>query len=158
MDQDAFRQTYRDISACFCVFEKSILTNRCACSLADRFCIAEREGIECRSDQAQQLCFDFLEILREKARFVLKMHQESAPLAHAKTIRLQVGGLRGLYGLLHPEKPVPALIRDVHATLSACRNLFGDLEAVPYQEVIKQIAAFQDKKRTRPRREPSNDD
>lgn len=158
MDQDAFHKTYRDTSACFCAFETSILTSRCACSLADRFCIAEREGIECRSDQAQQFCFDFLEILREKARFVLKMHQEAAPLAHGKTLRLQVGGLRGLHALLRPERPIPVLIRDVHATLSACRDLFGSLEAIPYQEVIKQIAAFQDKKRSRPRREPSNDD
>ncbi|MBU0498660.1 MAG: hypothetical protein KJ558_12425 [Gammaproteobacteria bacterium] len=158
MDQDAFRKTYRDSSECFCIFETSILSHRCGCSLADRFCIAEREGIECRSDAAQALCSDFLETLREKARFVLKIHHGTGPLAHSKALRLQVGGLRGLHALLHPGDPLPLLIRDIHKTVTACRDRFGDLEEIPYQEVIKQIAAFQDRKRTHPRRGPSNDD
>lgn len=157
MDQDSFLKTYRDSSECFCLFETSILTHRCRCSQADRFCIAEREGIECRSDEAQALCADFLEILREKARFVLKLHRERNPLAHGKALRLQLGGLRGLHVLLHPGEPLPLLIRDVHNTLTACRDRFGGLEEIPYQEVIKQVAAFQEKKRTPPRG-PSGED
>lgn len=159
MDQDAFRQTYRDINPCFCLYEKSVLTHRCGCSQANRFCIAEREGVECLSESAQQQCFEFLEILREKARFTLKMTHEGSNLAHGKAIRLQVGGLRGLHVLLHPDKPAPEVIRDAHATITACRKRFGSLEEIPYTEVIRQVAAFRDKRRKRPRDTgPSNDD
>jgi len=53
MDQDIFRRTYREVNERFCAFEKGVLTNNCECSQAERFCIAEREGVHCRADAAQ---------------------------------------------------------------------------------------------------------
>ena len=158
MDQDAFRKTYREVNQCFCVYEKSILTNRCGCSMSERFCIAEREGAECQSEEAQQLCFDFLESLRENARFVLKNHSEGNALPHGKAIRLQVGGLRGLYELLHPDELVPAVVADAHGVIAGCREKYGTIEQIPVQTLIKQIGLFKDKRRARREKEPSNDD
>ena len=56
MDQDLFRQTYREVNEVFCAFEKSVLTNECSCHLAERFCIAEREGVHCRERRSQTRC------------------------------------------------------------------------------------------------------
>ena len=148
MDQDAFRKTYREINECFCVYEKCILTNRCGCNQAERFCIAEREGVECRSEEAQEQCFNFLEALREKARFFLKTHGQGSPLPHRKALRLQVGGLRGLHCLRYPDEATPVIIGSVHGLLSSCLKRYDGIENLPYQQIIKQIAAYQEPRRT----------
>mgnify|MGYP006865011315 CR=1 FL=1 len=158
MDQDAFRKTYREVNECFCAYEKSILTSRCGCSFCSIFCIAEREGVECQSPEAQKQCFNLLEFLKENARFVLKIHHEGNTLPHGKAIRLQVGGLRGLHALLYPDEVVPAVIQDAHVVIEGCKEKYGGIDKIPFQEVIKQIALFQEKKRSKRGREPSNDD
>ena len=40
MDQDAFRQTYREVNERFCAYEKAVLTNKCACSQSERSTLA----------------------------------------------------------------------------------------------------------------------
>lgn len=153
MDQDAFRQTYREVNERFCAYEKSVLTNQCDCSQADRFCIAEREGVHCRSDAGQARCLKLLALLREQARFALRSDtQDRGALPHGKAIRVQVGGLRGLHAVLDPGQPVPDKIADVYHLVRRAEQTFGGLEAVPFSEVMPQIAAYRG--RTRARRRP----
>lgn len=142
MDNEIFRRTYRDINERFCPYEKSILTNHCRCSQAQRFCIAEREGVHCRSDAAQERCIRLLQTLRAQSRFALKATDQSAALPHAKAMRVQVGGLRGLQAALAPEEPVPKRIDDIFALVEAAVARFGGVETLPLQPIIQQIAAF----------------
>ncbi len=142
MDNEVFRQTYRDINERYCPYEKSLLTNQCRCSLSERFCIAEREGVLCRSDTAQQQCLDLLELMRRQARFTLKLRGQASALPHAQAMGIQVGGLRGIHRLLDPERPPPQPIPDIYATVEAARLKFGTLEEMPFQEIIKEIAAY----------------
>jgi hypothetical protein len=159
MDQEAFRQTYRDLNECFCPFERPILMNRCRCPQAERFCIAEREGVECQSQLAQQQCRDFLETLRENARFALKSRDNLNPLPHGKAMRLQLGGLRGLHLALYPHQPIPEPIGDVHGLLSDCVGQFGGVQALPFQTLIQQVAEYREPKRhTRRQRRPAASD
>lgn len=158
MDQDAFRNTYREINECFCIYEKSILTNRCGCNLTERFCIAEREGVECRSSEAQQQCADFLDSLLLKARFLLKTRAGQGPLPHPKAMRLQVGGLRGLHCLRHPGEATPVIIGNVHGLLSSCVRHYGGIDRLPYQQIIQQVAAYQEPRRTTKRQQDKEDD
>lgn len=152
MDQDAFRQTYREVNEVFCAFEKSVLTNECRCSQAERFCIAEREGVHCRSEPAQARCLKWLELLREQARFALRTDEERRLLPHGKAIRLQVGGMRGLTLLMAPDVEKPSTIEDVGALLAGAEQRFGTLEAVPFSEIMREVAAYQVRKRARRRR------
>jgi hypothetical protein len=151
VDQDAFRDTYRAVNERHCVYEKAILTNNCSCSLAHKFCIAEREGVHCRSEPAQAACAELLELLRRHARFALKTTDNRSALPHAKAMRIQVGGLRGIEAALHPEQPVPAHIADIRLTIEAAIATFGSLERLPFQEIIKQVAAYQGRRRARGR-------
>ena len=148
MDNEAFRKTYRDVNELFCVFEKSILTNQCRCSKAQRFCIAEREGVRCRSEEARQQCQYLLELLRKQSRFTLRATDGSATLPHGKAIRIQVGGMRGLCATLNPDAPPPAVIEDVYGTVEAACLTFGGLDQLPFGEIIKQIAAFKGRQRS----------
>ena len=152
MDQDAFRTTYREINERFCAYEKGILTNNCACSLAHKFCIAEREGVHCASDEAQATCVQLLDLLRRQARFALKTTSDSTALPHAKAMRIQVGGLRGIEAALNPDQPVPARIADVRRTIETAIARYGSLADLPFQEIVKQIAAYQGRQRPRRKR------
>ena len=152
MDQDAFRTTYREINERFCAYEKGILTNNCACSLAHKFCIAEREGVHCASDEAQATCVQLLDLLRRQARFALKTTSDRTALPHAKAMRIQVGGLRGIEAALNPDQPVPARIADVRRTIETAIAEYGSLADLPFQEIVKQIAAYQGRQRPRRKR------
>ena len=153
MDNEVFRDTYHAINERYCPYEKSVLTNNCVCSKAQRFCIAEREGVRCASDEAQERCIEALEILRQQARFHLKATRDSSALPHAKAMRVQVGGLRGIHVALHPEVPAPAQIADIYGLLLQAVERFGTLADLPFQVVIQQIAAYQGRppSRRRPR-------
>lgn len=151
MDQDEFRQTYREINEVFCAFEKSVLTNECACRHAERFCIAEREGVHCRSPRGQARCLAWLETLREQARFALRSEEERRLLPHGKAIRLQVGGMRGLLRALSPAggDATPTTIDDVDTVLAAAEQRFGSLGKVPFSSIMRAVAAYQVRKRSR---------
>ncbi len=149
MDNDLLRRTYRDINERFCPYEKSILTDHCRCSRARRFLIAEREGINCNSDAAQQRCIELIELMRQQARFALKSTDEHAALPHAKAMRIQVGGLRGLHAALYPEDPVPTKIEDIADLIEASVARFGALARLPFQPIIQQISAFKGRRRLR---------
>jgi hypothetical protein len=143
MDQDAFRRTYREINERACVYEKSLLSRHCNCSQSKKVCIAEREGMHCASDEAQIQCHELMEALRKQARFALKSNDDKGALPHGKAMRLQVGGLRGLYLALHPEQQEPPeQIEDVHALINQAREAFGGLDNLPYQKLIQQVAAY----------------
>lgn len=152
MDNDIFRKTYREVNERFCPYEKSILTNQARCSRAERFCIAEREGVHCKSDAAQQQCLDLLELLRQQSRFALKSSDNRSALPHAKAMRVQVGGLRGIYRVLHPDDPVPEPIPDIFGVIQAAREQAQGLERLPFQEIIKAVAAYQGRPRSSRRR------
>jgi hypothetical protein len=152
LDNEIFRETYERINERFCPFEKGILTNNCACTRARRFCIAEREGVHCTADPAQARCIRWLELLRGHARFALKTAEVPAALPHAKAMRVQVGGLRGLAAAVAPEAEVPTTIADVDDLLESAVARFGGLEAVPFQIVVQQITAYRGRRPFRERR------
>ena len=149
MDQDAFRRTYRDVNERYCAYEKSVLTNECQCSQAERFCIAEREGVRCGDDDAQAQCLEVLALLREAARFALRAASEEGVLPHGKAMKIQVGGLRGIRAALDPDASTSAPIDDVHGLLCRARDAFGGLAALPYSAIMREVAAYQVKKRSR---------
>jgi hypothetical protein len=151
LDQDQFRKTYHQVNERFCAYEKSILTNRCDCSQAERFCIAEREGVHCRSDAGQGRCLALLEFLRHQARFALKAAEGRSAMPHGKAMKVQVGGLRGLRAVLEPGAAIPERIDDVDGTIRDALGRFGSLDALPLQPIIQQIAAYRGRVRRRRR-------
>ena len=148
MDQEMFRQAYQAINERFCPYEKTLLTRNGDCARAERFCIAEREGVRCNDDAAQARCEAFLALARQNARFALKATDQRTALPHAKAMRVLVGGLRGLQVALTPDRPPPGRIPDIDRLLNEARDRFGDLASAPFQPIIQQIAAFQGRKRS----------
>ncbi len=152
MDNEIFRETYSSINERACPFEKGVLTNNCGCRRAQRFCIAEREGVRCNDDAAQGRCIALLAMLRAQARFALRTTDQASALPHAKAMRVQVGGLRGLHAAVWPDAPVPAAVADVDGLVEAAVERFGALDALPMQAVIQQINAYRGRQPSRSRR------
>ena len=152
VDETAFRETYRDVNECACVFEKTILTRQGDCAMAERFCIAEREGVRCGDPAAQATCSAFLDWVREQARFALKETALSERLPHGRAIRIQVGGIRGLAEAL--QQPVP--VQDIHGLLQAALVQAGDISRLPGTDIVRGVAAYRPKRRRR-RRHPDRD-
>ncbi|MBT2970491.1 MAG: hypothetical protein B6D72_09940 [gamma proteobacterium symbiont of Ctena orbiculata] len=147
MDQDAFRRTYREMNERICAYEKSILSRHCGCSQSKKLCIAEREGVHCVSDEALQQCLELLDKLRHQARFALKSNDDRSVLPHGKAMRLQVGGLRGLFSAIYPDQPIPELIDDVFDLINRATTAYGKLENLPFQTLIQQVSAYKGRQR-----------
>jgi hypothetical protein len=131
-----------------CPFEKAILSVQCACEMATRFSIAEQMGVECRSDIARNNCATLLVYLRERARFALKVTDTSASLPFGKEMKVMLGGLTGLQRLMATDEGTSASgVQNIHALVQQAQAAFGSLEALPYQEIVKTIAAYQGKRR-----------
>jgi hypothetical protein len=151
VDQDAFRQTYRDVNERSCAFEKSVLTNQCGCSQAARFCIAEREGVRCSSAEGHRQCLEVLGLLREAARFALRSNPTEGALGHGKAMKIQVGGLRGIRALIEADTPHASPIADVDGLLGRAREAFGALDRLPFSQIMQHVAAYRGKTRARRR-------
>ena len=130
-----------------CPFEKAILSVQCACEMATRFSIAEQMGVECRSDIARNNCATLLVFMRERARFALKVTDTSAGLPFGKEMKVMLGGLIGLQRQMATEAVAAAGVQNIHALVQQAQAAYGSLDALPYQEIVKSIAAFQGKRR-----------
>jgi len=155
MDENEYRDTYHDFNQQRCLFEKSILSRKTMCEYAHRFCLADREGVGCREKSAFVLCKDLLTQLRNNARFALKQTNVDEPLPHAKEIKIQTGGLLGLKSLLDDsnlsEEPSEQnqLIENIFDLVQQAISKYGDLNALPYDEIARKIVQFKGRSRSR---------
>ena len=139
-----------------CAFEKAMLAGACACALAARRNIAEREAVSCTSPSAHAECALLCALLRQKSAFALKLVRIDAPLPHAKEMKLQCGGLRGVQQALAQGVAQPAsadgLAPDgrgfnVHGLVLAAQEKFGGLHNLPYARIIQSVVAYQIRRR-----------
>jgi hypothetical protein len=93
----------------------------------------------------------WLAILRDRARFALRTDIDRSVLPHGKAIRIQVGGLRGLLQALHPNAGLSSPIPDVYALIEAAQREFGALDALPFSQIVQQVAAFRGRARAKRR-------
>lgn len=151
MEEQEYREAYKAVSQRPCLFEKAVLARRCNCRYAHRFCLADREGVACRSEQGHGHCRVLLETLREKSRFALQMTQLYGPLPHSKEIKVQAGGLRGLRAVLEQEPDEGSLVEDVAALTEAALLRFGNMQQLPFEQIVQHIVRFEGRRR-RPRK------
>ncbi|KOR30212.1 hypothetical protein TI04_06795 [Achromatium sp. WMS2] len=147
MDHELLRRAYDDANELYCVFTKGILARHCSCAQAERFFIAEREGINCKSQLAQARCAEFMHLIRNQAKFALRT-TGTKDLVHAKELKLQIGSLRGLQAALHTDSNLP-VDTDVNTLLIMAQHQFDNFHALPLNLIIQHIAAFAVRSRKR---------
>ena len=151
MEEDQYRKTYHSFNELRCVYEKAINNRRCTCSASHRFNLADREGVSCQSEQGQQRCKSILELMRKNAGFALKQPDvDGSPLPHAKELKVQVGGLLGLQGVLFTEKKDSDKVEDIDHILQTALHEYGEFSLLPFTEIVKSITTFKGRqKRTK---------
>lgn len=160
MDESAFRRARGAVNPQSCAFEQAILARCCACSLAERRNIAEREAVACTSPPARAQCTALCVLLRQSSVFALKLTQVDTPLPHAKEMKVQCGGLRGVQQAVEPAAAVAESagafasgaqglpsVGDVHGLVEASRQKFGDLASLPYSAIVQSVVAHQIRRR-----------
>lgn len=132
-----------------CPFEKAILSAQCGCENSTRRVVAERLNAGCRVPAAAQRCQAWLEHLKERSRFTLKMADASDALPFGKQMKILVGGLHGLQRAV---EPMPAgdipRVANVAGLLERAMARFGSLEEIPFQEIVRSVQAFQPRRRS----------
>lgn len=147
MEEDEYRSTYQSVNERRCVLEKALNSRKVSCSHSERFYLADREGVGCKSDVAQRRCQDLLNRMRDSARFSLQMTHIGGPLPHNKEIKVQVGGLLGLQVLLHPERADSDEVTDVFGLLNEADARFDTPDRYPLQDIVRHITHYQSRTR-----------
>ncbi len=146
MEEEEYKNTYNAVNERRCVFEKAINSRRCSCSKSQRFHLADREGITCKSAAGNALCSGLLQLMRNNARFALHLTTVQGPLPHAKEIRVQTGGLLGLQGLVNSDNSNQA-VDDIIATIDTALQRYGRLEDLPFGIIVQGIVKFEGRKK-----------
>lgn len=140
MDENAYRETYRALNQHDCPFEKAIVICRHGCRNARRIGIGERLVIGCTAPAAQETCQNLLALLRDNAAFALGV-TDITVLPHAKELKVQCGGLRGLRLALELEAIVE--IDDISDLVCQAQERYEGLENLPFSEIVRSIAHFE---------------
>lgn len=147
LNEDAYGKARAEAVRRDCPFEKAILSGCCRCSLASRHNIAEREAVSCGSPSAHVACKNLHGLLVEKALFALRIPRFTEKLPHAKEMKIQCGGLFGLERVASRLEGDPSFVSDVSALVSTALEKFGQLDSLPYSEIVKSVSAFEIRQR-----------
>lgn len=147
MEEDEFRARYAELNKQRCVFEKAINSRRCNCSKSQPFMLAGREGVACDCENDLRLCTEILDMIREKARFSLRVTQVEGVLPHNKEIRVQVGGMQGLRDATSDNNTGQLKVDDIHSVIKLAVDKLENIESLPYSEIIKSVAACEGRRK-----------
>ena len=150
MEEDEYKSTYNELASIRCVFEKALTNHQAKCRLSRHFCLADREGYCCESQEFSVKCSELLKYLRQKSIFVLKLQEITGPLPHNMEIRVQAGGLQGLAKLVEStniDAKTLSLVDDISSVLEQVTKKYGSLDNLPYSEIMQSVVQFQGRRR-----------
>lgn len=145
MNETEYRSAYKSLNPHKCVFEKAINSRRCCCDASERFNLADREGVACADALLVARCKQYLEKMRENARFSLQLTQINGPLPHAKEIRVQLASVIELNRLQSAEESID--LPNIRQVISTAIEGYGAIEQFPYPELTKAIGQFKSRKK-----------
>jgi hypothetical protein len=144
-NEEAYHGTRKTLNPTPCAFEKAVLARCVSCMLADKHLLAERETINCHDAQAQEICSRLRIALRANSSFALKITSDmNASLPHNKEMKVQCGGLKGLQKSVAGNEEVA----NVHKLVIDALSLYGDLESLPYANIVQSISNFNIRQRS----------
>lgn len=146
ISEAAFRDARKRVNPQPCAFEKALLANCVQCSLARRMNIAEREAIGCADAAQRETCLALRGLLRQHSAFALKLVHSGEPLPHAKEMKSQCGGLRGLQNVLCGSAEAGEVM-GVSALVGLALERYLALDRLPFSEIMQAVAAFEVRRR-----------
>ena len=120
-----------------CPFERAIQSTVFTCTQSRKTFIGEKENVICTNLDARQDCVLLVSQLKKNARFALQLNTPNGLLTHGQVMKLKSGGLQGLQ-----ELPCSGQSNDVHELLTRAMAEFGNIEQLPYTELVKAISRY----------------
>ena len=145
MDEHEFKKAYAEVNDRPCVFAKAILRRCAACCRSEKVFIAEREAVACQSPRGHQRCGELVACLRENALFALRLKQIDGPLPHGKEMKVECGGLLGLYSVAEGEDAEH--VKDIDALVDDSLKRWHDFKQLPYSQIAQWMAKYQSRRR-----------
>lgn len=142
MDENAFNNTCRALNRYDCPFEKAILICRHGCRNAQHISIGERSMIGCTVPATWESCLNLLALLRKNAAFALGV-TDITLLPHAKELKVQCGGLRGLA----LDLKAVVNIDNISSLVAQALEHYDGLENLPFSEIVRSVAHFEARKK-----------
>lgn len=139
MDEDKYRETYRTVIPLQCPFEKTLNSRRCQCSKMEKIHLADRECVGCKEKSAWEDCREFLVLLRNNAKFALKLTEIEGPLPHGKEIKVQNGSIIGLNKLFNQETETKP---DIFALINQSLDEYQNFKNLPLDQLMQSIVNF----------------
>ncbi len=121
-----------------CPFERAIQSTLFVCAQSRKTYIGEKENVICNYMTARQQCVSMIGQLKKNARFALQSSTPNGLLTHGQEMKLKCGGLQGLQQLACNE----ASTNDAHTLLTTAIECFGNVEELPYPELVKAISSY----------------
>lgn len=88
-------------------------------------------------------CYQLVDLFREKSRFVLGIADQDDDLTHMQLMKIRCGGLKGMQRIMSATPGIP----DVLQTIEMARQRYTELEAFPFNEIVRDIQEFSHRKR-----------
>jgi hypothetical protein len=142
-NEDAYRDARKSVNPTPCAFEKGVLARCISCSRAEKHLLAERETVNCNDADAQARCTELKTLLRGHSAFALKIPHIGAQLPHAKELKIQCGGLKGLQTAVSDADSV----EDAFALIEAALAAHGTLHDFPYSDIVQGVVHFEARRR-----------
>jgi hypothetical protein len=142
-NEDAYRDARKSVNPTPCAFEKGVLARCVACSKAEKHLLAERETVNCSDADAQARCTELKTLLRSHSAFALRIPRIGSQLPHAKELKIQCGGLKGLQTTVNGADGV----EDVFALIESALSAHGALDAFPFSEIVQGVVHFEARRR-----------
>jgi hypothetical protein len=142
-NEDAYRDARKSVNPTPCAFEKGVLARCIACGKAEKHLLAERETVNCSDASAQARCMELKTLLRNHSAFALKIPRVGQQLPHAKELKIQCGGLKGLQVSMTDSDNV----EDVFTLIESALAAYGGLEAMPYSDIVQGVVHFEARRR-----------
>lgn len=132
-----------------CIFARAVLARTAGCGLVRRGSVGERETVGCRAPQAHARCAALAALMRERARFALRLPAPDQPLRHAQAMRIECGGLQGLTRTLGaaPADGGDAPLADVNALVEAAQQRHGSLADLAWDQIVGAMRTWAPRRR-----------
>ncbi len=129
-----------------CPFSKPIIGGWCQCPHAnlDERCAGKMTCL--KADDYITGCYSLVDTFREKSRFVLGISNSSEELTHLQLMKIRCGGLLGMQRLLTEG---PQTCPNVIEIQQKARDVYGDIGAFPFSEIVRDIKDFSHRKKYR---------
>ena len=126
------------MAADYCPFERAVQTVHFTCSNAQTLFVGEKENIACTNMVARADCIELVSLLKQNARFALKLAKHTTVLTHGQEMKLKCGGIQGIQELLGKSSTE----NDVHQLIDEVISKYKGLEKLPFPEIMRVVSEY----------------